>query len=43
MENDPDKREKFLKIYPNIPEDLRGDILVVVDDKTYTLTSPPNP
>ena len=31
-----DKREKFLKIYAEIPEGLRGDIIVVVDEKTYT-------
>lgn len=36
MEKDIGKREKFLKIYANVPEDLREDILVVVDDKTYT-------
>jgi len=36
MEKGSDKREKFLKIYANVPEDLRGDILVVVDDKSYT-------
>ena len=30
-----DKREKFLKVYPNVPEGLRGDIIVVVDGKTY--------
>jgi len=31
-----DKKEKFLKIYPNIPENLRNDIIAVVDGKTYT-------
>jgi len=31
-----DKREKFLKIYAEIPETLRADIIVVVDEKTYT-------
>lgn len=31
-----DKRGKFLKIYANIPENLRGDILIVVEKKTYT-------
>lgn len=31
-----DKREKFLKIYPNIPEGLRKDIIAVVAGKTYT-------
>ena len=31
-----DKRAKFLRIYPNIPDKLREDILVVVDKKPYT-------
>ena len=31
-----DKREQFLRIYANIPEDLRKDILVVVEGKTYS-------
>jgi len=31
-----EKREKFLKIYANIIDNLREDIIVVVDDKTYT-------
>jgi len=31
-----DKRVKFLKIYANIPDKLREDIIVVVDDKTYS-------
>ena len=31
-----DKREKFLKIYAEIPEGLRSDIIVVIDEKTYT-------
>ena len=30
------KREKFLKIYANVPDGLREDIIVVVDGKTYT-------
>ncbi|MGD9276237.1 MAG: hypothetical protein PVJ67_03630 [Candidatus Pacearchaeota archaeon] len=30
------KRQEFLKIYANVPDDLRNDILVVVDDKSYT-------
>ena len=29
-------REKFLRVYPNIPDKLREDILVVVDKKPYT-------
>jgi len=33
MEN---KKAKFLRIYANIPEELREDIIVVVEDKTYT-------
>jgi hypothetical protein len=36
MESVSDKRSKFLKIYPNVPEDLREDILIVVDGKSYT-------
>ena len=31
-----DKRAKFLRIYANIPEELKSDILVVVDKKPYT-------
>ena len=31
-----DKRAKFLGIFANVPESLRGDILVVVDKKPYT-------
>jgi len=31
-----DKKAKFLKIYANIPENLRNDIIAVVNDKTYT-------
>ena len=30
------KREKFLKIYANIPDTLREDIIVIIDEKTYT-------
>ncbi|MBS3089143.1 hypothetical protein J4402_05235 [Candidatus Pacearchaeota archaeon] len=33
MENE---REKFLKIYAEIPEGLRADIIAIVDNKTYT-------
>ncbi len=32
MEN---KREKFLRVYANVPEGLRKDIIVLVDGKTY--------
>jgi len=31
-----EKREKFLRIYANIPDSLRKDIIVLVDDKPYT-------
>jgi hypothetical protein len=31
-----EKREKFLQIYAHIPDGLRKDIIVVVDDKPYT-------
>ena len=31
-----DKRAKFLRIYANIPAELREDMLVVVDKKTYS-------
>lgn len=31
-----EKRAKFLRIYANIPEELRRDIIVIVEDKTYT-------
>lgn len=31
-----DKRAKFLKIYADIPEGLRGDIIVVIDKEPYT-------
>ncbi len=34
-----DKRTKFLKSYANIPDALREDILVVIDNKTYTWNS----
>jgi hypothetical protein len=30
------KREKFLNIYANVPDGLRKDIIVVIDEKTYT-------
>ena len=35
-EIEEDKRAKFLKIYANVPENLRGDIISVVDRKPYT-------
>lgn len=31
-----DKKAKFLRTYANVPDNLRGDIIAVVDDKTYT-------
>jgi len=31
-----DSRVKFLRIYANIPDTIREDILVVVDQKSYT-------
>ncbi len=34
-----DKKAKFLRIYANIPENLREDIVVVIDEKTYTWNS----
>ncbi|MBU4070234.1 MAG: hypothetical protein KJ646_04595 [Nanoarchaeota archaeon] len=33
MEN---KREKFLRVFANVPEDLRRNIIAVVEGKTYT-------
>lgn len=36
MDEKEDKRAKFLKIYANIPEGIRGDIIVVIDKKPYT-------
>lgn len=34
-----DKRAKFLRIYAHVPENLRKDILVVVDNEPYTWTT----
>ena len=31
-----DKRAKFIRIFANIPEDLRNDIIVVINKKPYT-------
>ena len=37
MENNQEsKRENFLRIYANLPEELKEDILVVVEGKSYT-------
>ena len=30
-----ERREKFLRIYANVPEGLRKDIIALVDGKTY--------
>ncbi len=29
-------REKFIRVYANIPDSLRADIIVVVDKQPYT-------
>ena len=29
-------KEKFLRSYANLPDSLRKEIIVVIDDKTYT-------
>jgi hypothetical protein len=34
-----DKKAEFLSAYAKVPEDLREDILVVVDEKPYTWTT----
>ena len=34
-----DKRAKFLKIYAGIPEEIRRDIVTVVDKKPYNWDS----
>ncbi len=31
-----DKRAKFLRIYSDLPEELRNEIIVLIDEKTYT-------
>ncbi len=31
-----DANAKFLKIYADIPDDLRNDIICVIEGKTYT-------
>lgn len=36
MVNQEDKRAKFLKSYADIPEELRKDIIVVIEKKPYT-------
>jgi UV DNA damage repair endonuclease len=29
-------KERFYKVYSNLPEDIRKEIIVIVDDKPYT-------
>lgn len=36
METTSNERSKFLKIYSNVPEDLREDIIIVVEGKSYS-------
>ncbi|MBI2629261.1 hypothetical protein HYW74_04205 [Candidatus Pacearchaeota archaeon] len=36
MAKQEDKRAKFLKIYADIPDGLRKDIIVVIEKKPYT-------
>jgi len=36
MEKDGGEREKFIRVYANIPNNLRLDIIVVVDKQPYT-------
>ena len=31
-----DKRAEFLKIFANVPENLRQEIIAIVDNKPYT-------
>lgn len=31
-----DKRAKFLRVYANIPDKLREDIIAIINGKTYT-------
>ena len=31
-----DKRAKFIRIFSNVPENLREDMLVVIDKKPYS-------
>jgi hypothetical protein len=38
-ENLEEFREKFLRSYPNIPESLRAEIIVIIDKKPYTWSS----
>lgn len=35
-EKKEDKRAKFLRVYANIPENIRSDIIVVIDKRPYT-------
>lgn len=36
MTKDNNKKPKFLRVYANIPEPLRNDIIVVIEKKPYT-------
>jgi hypothetical protein len=29
-------KERFLKVYSNLPEDIRKEIIIVIDGKSYT-------
>ncbi len=29
-------KDRFLRVYSNLPEDVRNEIIVVVDDKPYS-------
>ena len=31
-----DKKAKFLRVYATVPDNLRDDIIVIADKKTYT-------
>lgn len=32
-------RSKFLRAYASVPEKLRGDIIAIIDEKTYSWNS----
>ena len=29
-------KDRFLKVYANLPEDVRKEIIVIIDDKPYS-------
>ena len=31
-----DKREKFMKIFAKVPEELRNDVLIIIKERPYT-------